>query len=115
MKKTKIDTVGHIAHGTTTTNSVEQAKKSQKYKPKEITIEDFEKEEDWYNFLVQTKPIPLRVKKIPKLPFTSLRDCLAEYNLIMEKKSDLSGTQMIMVKNIIHNSLRKGIIVLTIE
>ena len=89
----------------------------QKQPPKNTTVKDttvkesdFEIFEEWNAFQLFTKSILM--KKIPKMPFKSLGDYLKYYNLISEKKDGLTGTQRILVKNVIHAEMRKGTITL---
>lgn len=70
-------------------------------------------EEDINRFEEFTKPIPL--SKIPQMPFSSIASYLNEYNLIMKKKSQLTGSQRIHVKNVIHAEVRKGNVKLMLE
>lgn len=81
--------------------------------PKPVTRESFKTDEEFNAFLEFTKPIHIR--KLPKMPFTKLGDYLKEYNLIMINQSRLSGTQRMVVKNVINNQIRIGNIELTTE
>lgn len=74
--------------------------------PTPVTRESFKTDEEYAAFLEFTKPIHIR--KLPKMPFTRLGDYLKEYNLIMSNQSQLSGTQRMVVKNVIHNQVRIG-------
>jgi len=89
--------------------------KKQVRKIEPVKREHFKTEEEWNAFLEFTKPIFLRLKKVPDLPCKTLGEYLQEYNLIMKKQSQLTATQRIMVKNVIHVEVRKGTITLTTE
>lgn len=80
--------------------------------PVDTTVKesDFATFEEWNAFLLFTKPILM--KKIPKMPFRSLGDYLKHYNLMSDKKDNLTGIQRILVKNVIHTEMRKGTITL---
>lgn len=110
MKK---ETIGHIDHGKT--KLTRKQKFEQLSEPKEICRDDFETESEWINFLDFTKPIPVRIKKAPKMPCYTLREYLDQYNLVINKKDNLTGTQRAIVKNVIHDHVRKGTIILTKE
>jgi hypothetical protein len=64
-------------------------------------------------FMNLTRIIPQ--KKILKLPFETMGAVLDEYNLIMQLKSNMSSAERTQVKNIIHQQVRLGKIILTIE
>lgn len=78
-----------------------------------ISPPTFDTEEEERIFMEQTKPIPL--DKLPEMPknLRTLGDYVQEYSKIQNRKSLLSGTQRIVVKNIIHNELRTGNLILT--
>jgi hypothetical protein len=80
---------------------------------KQKVKDSFENEKDWISFCQLTKPIPQ--KRIPKMPSTNLGWYLSQYNLIQEKKSQLTPTQRIRVKNVVHHYARIGDISLTFE
>ena len=80
-------------------------------KVRKLNNENKNKEQEEYlNDLI--KNIPL--KKIPKLKFSSIEKYLEEYNKIQEGKSKLCKARQIVVKNVIHNEVRKGTITLKI-
>lgn len=76
-----------------------------------VTRESFSTDEEYNYFMEFTKPLP--VKKLPKMPCKTNGEYLKEYNLIMSNQSTLTGTQRMVVKNIIHDLVRKGYIELT--
>jgi hypothetical protein len=63
-------------------------------------------------FMRLTQIIPQ--KKVLQLKLKTMNQCLDEYNLIMEKKSKLTSAERTQVKNIIHQQVRLGKIILTI-
>jgi len=67
-------------------------------------------QEEYLNNLI--KDIPL--KFIPKLPFNRIERYLEEYNNINQGTCKLTKVQQIVVKNVIHNEVRKGSITLKI-
>lgn len=96
------------------TNAEDLAKLKKDVSTEEIEIQPpvFETEEEAIEFMRQTEPIPL--SKLPKMPDTvrTINDYLREYELIQRKESKLSGSQRIVVKNIIHHELRTGNLIL---
>jgi len=86
--------------------------KEKKPLPTDTTVKesDFKTFEEWNAFLIFTRPILM--KKVPKMPFRTLKDYLEHYNLMSEKKDNLTGIQRILVKNVIHAEMRKGTITL---
>ena len=73
----------------------------------------FKSIEERNTFMRLTEIIPQ--KKTVKLPFKSMSQCLDEYNLVTQLKSKLNYNERIQVKNIIHQQVRLGKIILTVE
>jgi hypothetical protein len=109
MSKKKSKVVGIVGggSGSTTVSSLTKDQTAAK-----SLQPSFKTEEQMNNFLRDTKHIPLN--KVPKMPFKMLGDYVEAYLDILEKNpTDLTGTQRIHVKNIVHYNLRKGTIKLT--
>lgn len=85
----------------------EVIEQQQRQIPKAVSREDFNTDEEYNAFLEFTKPLWIG-NKLPKMPFKTIGDYLKNYNLIMERKSPLTATQRIVVKNVIHDQVRKG-------
>jgi hypothetical protein len=116
-----LGTIGHVDHGKTiaisrankqTVKPVIVPKPIQKV-PIPVTRESFKTDEEYSAFMNFTKP--MLMSKVPKMPFKTLGEYLKEYNLIMQKQSQLTATQRIVVKNVIHAEVRKGTITLTTQ
>lgn len=71
---------------------------------------EFDTKEELDSFLEDTKHLPL--KKVPKMPFNQIKDYIEEYSLIYQKKSKLTGSQRIHIKNTVHYYIRIGKITL---
>lgn len=96
-------------------NALDKFKKE--FSKSKVSIEfeppTFKTPEEERIFMEQTKPIPL--DKLPKMPddVRTIGDYVREYKLIQLKKSKLSGSQRIVIKNVVHFELRSGRLVLT--
>lgn len=112
LKERGIKIVGQGKVGKTATTKKPNLKTTQ---PTAIKPPEFKTEKDYNDFMKFTKPIPLKRKV--KMPgrLKTMQQFLDEYNLIMQRKSELSGSQRIVVKNVIHFEARRGTITLTTE
>jgi hypothetical protein len=58
----------------------------------------------------------IHVAKVPRMPFTRMDKYLEAYNRIqMKQANELTATQRMVVKNVIHSQARIGKITLTIQ
>jgi hypothetical protein len=110
-KETKMAIVGRGKTGKTTLTA-SQAKEAEAVKRYAAIPPTFKTEEEEIEFMKQTEPIPL--SKPVKMPsyVRTLGHYVKQYTLIQKKESKLTGSQRIIVKNIVHHNLRTGNLVL---